>query len=113
MLEASEAVAASLDLFDAQVEAFGGSVRGTGVVVGEDLWPPFRERRSERHDLCDVVFAASGDDLGATGACQGFGARAGYLLCMSASREGSLIQATAGSLGGVGRRCRNRSGLTA
>jgi hypothetical protein len=40
-----------------------------------------------------------------------FETRAGYLFCMSASREGSLIQASVGSLGGVGRRCRNRSGL--
>jgi hypothetical protein len=32
---------------------------------------------------------------------------------MSASGEGSLIQATVGSFGGVGRRWRNRAGLAA
>ena len=37
----------------------------------------------------------------------------GQSFCMSASREGSLIQATVGSLGGEGRRPRNRSGLAA
>ena len=39
--------------------------------------------------------------------------RAGYLFCMSASREGSLIQALAGSLGGVGLRPLNRVGFAA
>ena len=37
----------------------------------------------------------------------------GQSFCMSASREGSLIHATLGSLDGVGRRPRNRSGLAA
>ena len=37
----------------------------------------------------------------------------GQLFCMSASREGSLIHATVGSFGGVGRRWRNRSGFAA
>ncbi len=31
---------ATLDLLDAQVEAFGGAVAGAGVVVGEDLTAP-------------------------------------------------------------------------
>ena len=35
------------------------------------------------------------------------------LFCMSASRDGSLIQAAVGSLGGVGRRPWNRSGCAA
>jgi len=35
----------------------------------------------------------------------------GYLFWMLACREGSLIQATVGRAGGVGRRRRNRSGL--
>ena len=34
----------------------------------------------------------------------------GYLFCMSVSRDGSLIHATVGSLGGVGRR-QNRVGF--
>lgn len=37
----------------------------------------------------------------------------GHLLCMRASREGSLIQATVGSFGGDGCLRRNRSGLAA
>ena len=40
-----------------------------------------------------------------------FETRAGYVLCMSACREGSLIQALVGSFGGVGRRPLNRLGL--
>ena len=40
MLEGSEAVAAALDLLDAQVEAFGRAVGRAGDVVGEDLVPP-------------------------------------------------------------------------
>jgi hypothetical protein len=37
----------------------------------------------------------------------------GQSFCMSASREGSLIHATVGSFGGVGRRPRNLSGFAA
>lgn len=36
-----------------------------------------------------------------------------HSFCMSASRDGSLIQATVGSLGGVGRRWRKRAGVAA
>lgn len=44
---------------------------------------------------------------------KGFETFVGQRFLMSASRLGSLIQATLGSLGGVGRRPQNRPGLAA
>lgn len=41
------------------------------------------------------------------------GETSSYADVMSASRLGSLIQATVGSCGGWGRRCRNLAGLAA
>ncbi len=55
----------------------------------------------------------TGVDSGVAEPVKGFETRAGYLFWMLASREGSLIQATVGSLGGAGRRPRNRSGFAA
>jgi hypothetical protein len=63
VLEPAEAVTAALHLLDAQVQAFGGSVAGAGLVVLEDLCSPRRERVAERLDLCDVVLGAAGDGL--------------------------------------------------
>ncbi len=40
-----------------------------------------------------------------------FETTSGYLFCMSVSRDGSLIHATVGSFGGVGRRWQNRVGF--
>ncbi len=48
MLEAAEAVTAALELLDAEVQAFGRSVAGAGVVAGEDLGSPAPEGLAER-----------------------------------------------------------------
>src|SRR5215207_6913162 len=61
VVEGAEAVPAALDLLDAQVQAFGRPVRGSGVVVGEDLAAPRLERLAERADLSDLVGEATND----------------------------------------------------
>ena len=70
VVEGAEAVAASLDLLDAQVQALGGAVAGAGVVVGQDLAPPRLEglpsdttsgtgRRGSRRSPCPTGPASS------------------------------------------------------
>ena len=68
MLEAAEAVAAALDLLDAQVQAFRWSVAGAGGVVGQDLVAPGPQRVAETDDLGHVVGEAAGDRLVEQGA---------------------------------------------
>jgi integrase/recombinase XerC len=46
VLEGAEAVTAALDVLDAQVQAFGRPVRGSGGAVGEDLGAPARGQRN-------------------------------------------------------------------
>ena len=47
VLEADEAMAGALDLFHAEVEPFGRTVRGSRSMVVEDLWTPGLERVAE------------------------------------------------------------------
>ena len=56
-------MAAALDLLHAEVEAFGRTVAGAGVVVGEDLSSPRGEGLAEGSDLGDVVVGAAGNGL--------------------------------------------------
>lgn len=77
MLEAAEAVTAALDLLDAEVEAFGGPVRRSGGVVGEDLRPPPLQCLAEADDLRHVIREAAGDRLVEHGA--GVGPRLGQV----------------------------------
>jgi hypothetical protein len=61
VLESFEAVAAALDSLHAQVQALGGTVRRTVVVVGQDLRPPRSEGVAEGADLLHLVADAAGD----------------------------------------------------
>lgn len=58
MLEVGEAVAAALDLLHEDVEAFGRTVAGPGVMVGEDLGASRGERLAEGRDL--AVYGRTG-----------------------------------------------------
>ena len=61
VVEVAEPVAASFDLFDGQVQSFGGAVGSAGAVVVEDLGLPFGEGPSEASDFLYPVVSASGD----------------------------------------------------
>ena len=61
VVEVAEPVAASFDLFDGQVQSFGGAVGSAGAVVVEDLGLPFGEGPPEASDFLYPVVSASGD----------------------------------------------------
>jgi len=69
--------------------------------------------RGEPEDTPASGPSPSHDQQGEPVHVKGFETASSHLLCMSASRDGSLIQAAVGSFGGVGRRPLNRSGLAA
>ena len=70
VLEAGEATTGTLDLLDAQVEAFGRAVGSAGAVMVQDLGPPALEGISEPSDLLDLVALASDDGLVVTCNCE-------------------------------------------
>ena len=63
VVEIAEPVAASFDLFDGQVQSFGGAVGGAGAVVVEDLGLPSVEGPPKAFDLWYPVVSASDDGL--------------------------------------------------
>lgn len=54
---------APLDFFDEQVQAFGRTVRRTGLMVGKDLGAPPGQGRAERTDLGHHICRTAGDGL--------------------------------------------------
>ena len=71
-------------------------------------WPMSRNRTTSALTARTSVI---GGDTGAAEPVKDFETALGYLFCMSVSRDGSLIHATVGSLGGLGRRLQNRVGF--
>ena len=63
MVEVLEPATTTLDFFHEQVQALGGPVRCTGVVVGKDLATPPGESAAEGTDLGNVIAAAADDRL--------------------------------------------------
>jgi len=63
VVESAESVAGSFDLFDDQVQAFGGSVGSTGGVMVQHFGAPPGEGVAEGLDLGYVVSVAAEDGL--------------------------------------------------
>jgi hypothetical protein len=68
VLEATEAVTATLHLLDAQVQAVGEAVGRAGAVVLEDLGAPGGRRTAKGADLFDVVLGTPAMALSMSGA---------------------------------------------
>ena len=61
VVEAFEVVADSADVLDDQVHGFGGTGRGAGGVMGQDLWSSRGQRLGQGADFADVAGFAEGD----------------------------------------------------